>query len=235
MQTVIVTGAGGGMGQSCCQLLLEQGWHVLAIDRHTDRLAELGTQPNLTTRAIELTSPEFITEIEHQLTVLPPLAGLVNMAGISAGAVLAEQHDIDWQMSFAVNVDTPMRLSQLAARHMKTGGSIVNIGSPVGIVGARKPAYASSKAALHGLTMSCARNLGPKGIRVNLLLPGPTITRMTADWSAERRAAIAAGTFLNRLCQPAEIAQAIAFLLSPNASYFTGSVIDMTAGSLWGH
>lgn len=235
MQTVIVTGAGGGMGQSCCKLLLNQGWHVLAIDRHSDRLAELGEHPSLTTLVTELTAPELIPAVEQLLQQLPPLAGLVNMAGISAGAILSEQQQSDWQRSFAVNVDVPMRLSQMAAKFMVRGGSIVNIGSPVGIVGARKPAYAASKAALHGLTMSCARNLGPQGIRVNLLLPGPTITRMTADWSDQRCAAIAEGTFLNRLCQPIEIAQAIAFLLSPNASYFTGSVMDMTAGSLWGH
>ena len=114
-------------------------------------------------------------------------------------------------------------------------GSILNVGSPVGIVGARKPQYAASKAALHGLTMSAARALGSDGIRVNLLLPGPTITGMTADWSEEQRERVAQGTFLKRMCQPEEIGEMVAFLVSDNSRYLTASVIDMTAGSMMGH
>jgi NAD(P)-dependent dehydrogenase (short-subunit alcohol dehydrogenase family) len=145
--------------------------------------------------------------------------------------------DADWLESFAINVSPAMVLARALAPMMAAsgGGSIVNVGSPAAIVGARKPSYAASKAALSGLTLSLARNLGPKGIRVNLFLPGPMITPMTEDWPEEKRAAIAASSFLGRLCQPEESAAVIAFLLSPAASYITGAVIDGTAGSMFGH
>lgn len=235
MNTVIVTGAGGGMGKACVNLLATQGWHVLAIDRNEERLTSFSDHLSVSRLTIDLGDHALLNSIQRILNDLPPLRGLVNMAGISVGAPIDTLADNDWKAAFATNVDAPMHLTKLAAQRMHHGGSIVNIGSPVGIVGANKPSYAASKAALHGLTMSCARNLGSKGIRVNLLLPGPTITRMTDDWTQARRDSIANGTFLKRLCTPTEVASAVSFLLSDQSSYFTGSVLDMTAGSLWGH
>ncbi len=83
--------------------------------------------------------------------------------------------------------------------------------------------------------MSCARNLGEFNIRVNLLLPGTTITEMTKDWGQERQLAIAKESLLGRLCTPQEIAESIAFLLSDHSRYMSGSILDMTCGSMWGH
>lgn len=235
MKTVIITGAGGGMGQACTLFLAEVGWQVLAIDRNADRLVAFNNNPQIKVLVSDITDHLLITHISTLLTEMAPLRGLVNMAGISIGSPIKQLEEDIWNLAFATNVDAPMRLIKLAAELMDSGGSIVNIGSPVGIVGANKPSYAASKAALHGLTMSCARNLGPANIRVNLLLPGPTITCMTNDWPESRRTTIAQGTFLKRLCTAQEVAQAVGFLLSDQASYFTGSVLDMTAGSLWGH
>ncbi len=79
-----------------------------------------------------------------------------------------------------------------------------------------------------------ARNLGTDNIRVNMLLPGSAITEMTKDWSAERCQQIAEGSFFKLGCAPIEIAEVIAFLLSPANRYMTGSIVDMTAGSMWG-
>lgn len=235
MKTVIITGAGGGMGQACALFLAQAGWQVLAIDRNADRLAVLKSELPIKVLVLDITDPHLETQITAQLNDMPPLSGLVNMAGVSVGSPIQELNEDMWNLAFAINVDAPMRLIKLASGIMESGGSIVNIGSPVGIVGANKPSYAASKAALHGLTMSCARNLGPANIRVNLLLPGPTITCMTNDWPENRRTNIAQGTFLKRLCTSQEVAKAVGFLLSDHASYFTGSVLDMTAGSLWGH
>ena len=157
--------------------------------------------------------------------------------GVSRGGGLNELKDDDWHHAFEVNVTPAMRLTRALAPLLQARGqgSIVNVGSPVGVVGARKPQYAASKAALHGLTMSCARALGKDGVRVNLLLPGPTITRMTEDWSAAQREAVAQGSALKRLCKVEEVAATIAFLLGPDSSYLTASVLDMTAGSMMGH
>lgn len=237
MRTVLLTGAAGGMGRATTHVLLERGWRVLALDHHAERLhrltAGLAGQPVVPVLA-DLTSPELIARVSPHLD--GTLTGLVNLAGISEGARIERLTDAAWRRSFAVNVDAPMRLARACAPHLAlTRGSIVNVGSPVGTIGTKKPSYAASKAALHGLTMSLARNLGPQGVRANLLLPGTAITHMTDDWSAERRADIAKGLFLGRLAEPVEIGRVIAFLLSDDASYMSGSVVDMTCGGMVGH
>lgn len=237
--TAVVTGAGGGMGTATMRVLANHGWHVLGIDRNEQSLhrlrSELGSK--CTTLISTVEHPQLIERVMAALEPLPPVQALVNMAGISRGGAFNTMSDEDWTHSFAVNVTPAMRLMQALGPLMQaqTIGSIVNVGSPVGIVGARKPQYAASKAALHGLTMSAARALGPTGIRVNLLLPGPTITGMTADWSDTQRERVAEGTFLKRLCEPEEIGEMVAFLVGKHSRYLTASVIDMTAGSMMGH
>lgn len=236
IKTVIVTGAAGGMGRETCRYLASQGWMVLAIDHNQSRLAEL-CQEQIKPLLADLTDITLVSQVQHQLQNMPPVQGLVNLAGASIGNTIDLLEEEDWQQSFAVNVTPAMRLIKAVTPifRQQQSGSIVNVGSPVGLIGARKPSYAASKSALLGLTMSCARNLGTDNIRVNLLLPGPTITEMTKDWSAERCQQIAQGSFFKRLCTPIEIAEVIAFLLSPASRYMTGSVVDMTAGSMWGH
>lgn len=234
--SVIVTGAAGGMGRECCRYLSSLGWHVLAIDRNTERLSALASA-EISILNIDIADPKLVQQVEAKLAELPPVWGLVNLAGISQGDRLDKLTDEDWQRSFDVNVTPAFRLTQALAPLMQKngGGSIVNVSSPVGYIGANKPSYAASKAAMHGLTMSCARNLGEQQIRVNLLLPGTTITEMTKDWSLQRQQSIAQETLLKRLCTPQEIAEGIAFLLSEHSRYMSGSVLDMTCGSMWGH
>lgn len=237
-RTVVITGAAGGMGRAACRHLASTGWQVLAIDHNAERLTALAAgQPGIQPVHADLTDPDLCSRVMTQLQSLPPVEGLVNLAGTSQGDVIDSLTDADWELSIAVNVTPAMRLIRALTPHFRRQkhGSIVNVGSPVGLIGARKPSYAASKAALNGLTMSCARNLGGDNIRVNLLLPGPTITEMTGDWSPARRAAIADGSFLKRLCTAEEVAEVIAFLLGPGSRYMTGSVVDMTAGSMWGH
>lgn len=237
---VLVTGADGGIGSATCRVLLERGWRVAGVERSTGDSAltrDNKSHPHYRTIQMDLRSPTMVEEIQEALAGVKVLHGLVNVAGISLGNSIEALTDKDWEESFAVNVSAPMKLSRgLAPMLAESGaGSIVNIGSPVGITGARKPSYAASKSALQGLTMSLARNLGPKNVRVNLVLPGTTITPMTEDWPQEKREAIAEENFLGRLFEPEETARVIAFLLSGDSSCITGSVLDLTAGALWGH
>lgn len=237
-QTIIVTGAAGGMGRECCRYFCELGWHVLAIDHNKQRLESLSVFTDIETLCIELDSVRLVAAVDKLLDDMPPLWGLVNLAGISRGDSIENLSEEDWQMSFDVNVTPAFRLIKGLYERMhrdSQGGSIINVSSPVAYIGARKPSYSASKAAMHGLTTSCARNLGKYNIRVNLLLPGTTITEMTSDWSEERQQAIAAETLLQRLCTPQEIAESIGFLLSEHSRYMTGSILDMTCGGMWGH
>ncbi|GAF63075.1 3-oxoacyl-[acyl-carrier protein] reductase [Psychrobacter sp. JCM 18903] len=214
------------------------GWHVLAIDHNKQRLESLSVFTDIETLCIELDSVRLVAAVDKLLDDMPPLWGLVNLAGISRGDSIENLSEEDWQMSFDVNVTPAFRLIKGLYERMhrdSQGGSIINVSSPVAYIGARKPSYSASKAAIHGLTTSCARNLGKYNIRVNLLLPGTTITEMTSDWSEERQQAIAAETLLQRLCTPQEIAESIGFLLSEHSRYMTGSILDMTCGGMWGH
>jgi NAD(P)-dependent dehydrogenase (short-subunit alcohol dehydrogenase family) len=237
--TAVITGGGGGMGVATARVLASKGWHVVCVDRNEQSLHRLKTElgQKCTVLPLEVQNPELIDRVLEVLAHLPPVRALVNMAGVSQGGTLNTLTEQEWALAFAVNVTPALRLIQALGplmQQQKTG-SIINVGSPVGIVGARKPQYAASKAALHGLTMSAARALGPDGVRVNLLLPGPTITGMTADWSNEQRDSVAQGTFLKRMCQPEEIGKMVAFLVGEDSAYLTASVIDMTAGSMMGH
>lgn len=237
-KTVVITGAAGGMGKAVCEHLLEREWSVIGIDHNQNRMQALtNDHANFHSVVMDLTDPCLVEKVLDLARNLPSLKGLVNLAAISYGDCIDQLDDEAWERSFAVNVTPAMRLIRALVPLLRNnrGGSIVNVSSPVALVGARKASYAASKSALHGLTLSCARSLGETNIRVNLLLPGPTMTYMTSDWSQERQESIAQGSFLKRLCQPHEIARVIAFLLSEDSSYLTGSTVDMTAGSMLGH
>ena len=134
-----------------------------------------------------------------------------------------------------VNVTSAMLICQLADELMVDNGRIILVSSPVAITGARKPSYAASKAALHGLTMSVSRSFGKRGICVNTVLPGPMITGMTNDWPVQRRASIASETRLNRLAKPEDVAYVITQMLDGKWSYMSSSIVDLTCGSLYGH
>lgn len=238
-QVVMITGCAGGMGQAIVTRFVSGGWLVIGVDHNRDRLSGVSEryagQGHLF-EAVELASGDLGQQVAVLIERIGRLDALVNLAGISCGDALEELCIEDWDLSMAVNAKAPLVITKAAAQYLiASRGSIVNVGSPVGIVGARKPSYAASKAALHGLTMSFARNLGRKGVRANLLLPGTCITFLTCDWSDEKRKQIAEDNFLGRLCTPEEIASVVWFLTGKDASFVTGSVIDMTAGGLWGH
>ncbi len=237
MKTVVVTGASGGMGSALCAMLVERGYRVIGLDRNPPRLAELGDSLGSTFVGLlgDIAESELQTRLAVQLQSEEQVVGLVNMAGISKGNDVEQITDEDWAYSLDVNLSAPMKLTRLMVPFLKKGGSIVNVSSPVGFIGARKVSYAASKAGLLGLTMTTARNLGKYNVRCNLLIPGTCITYMTQDWSLEKQTSIAQESFLGRLCTPEEVAKGVCFLLSDESSYMTGAVLDLTAGSMVGH
>ena len=163
------------------------------------------------------------------------LDGALACAGIIALREATETTDQVWQDIIGTNLTGCFNLARAAARHMQGmgKGSIVMISSQIGLVGhPRAAAYAASKSGINGLVRSMALELGPRGVRINAVGPGPVSTEMTAESRAhpERRKHLLDGIPLGRFGEAAEIAQANLFLLSDAASFITGQVICVDGG-----
>lgn len=213
---VVLTGAAGGMGQTIAQRCLVDGYRVVAVDRHEERLRALFKQQapssELRTLCFDISQPDVGERVLDALgTDAAHLHGLVNLCGVSLGDSSEKLLGEDWEKPFDINVTAPMRLVRALGPWLRKrrAGSIVNVSSPVALLGAHKVSYSASKAALLGFNVALARELGPNGIRVNALLPGATTTFMTQDWDEAKRQSIARDSSLGRLCEPREIAGAV--------------------------
>ncbi|MBX7097845.1 MAG: 3-oxoacyl-[acyl-carrier-protein] reductase [Myxococcaceae bacterium] len=158
---------------------------------------------------------------------------LVNNAGVAIDGLIMRFKDEDWQKTIDTNLKSAFALIRAASRPMmkQRGGAIVNLTSVVGEMGnTGQVAYAASKAGLIGLTKSMARELASRAIRVNAVSPGFVDTDMTSKINPEMREKLLAVVPLNRLGLASEIAHAVAFLASEQASYITGEVLKVNGG-----
>jgi 3alpha(or 20beta)-hydroxysteroid dehydrogenase len=226
-RTVVITGAGGGQGAAEAVLLAESGASVIATDVTGSAPAEFdGTSVEY--RRLDVTDEDAWAELAAGLVL--PVAGLVNNAGITHRARLADTARADWDRVLAVNVTGAMLGIRTLAPLMTAGSSIVNVGSVAGLSGHYTAAYTASKWALRGLTHVAANEYGPRGIRVNIVHPGFIETPMTANAPAAMREAQLALTPLERLGEPEEVAHIVAFLLSDASAYITGAEIPVDGG-----
>jgi NAD(P)-dependent dehydrogenase (short-subunit alcohol dehydrogenase family) len=244
-RTAVVTGAGGpaGIGRVTAQVLAENGWAVALVDINADGLAAVENELRAAGHADLLAVP---TDIASESSVneafaridadLPPTVGLVNLAGIACPTPLHECDLKEFERVMAVNVTGSfLMLKAAAARMIPQGvGRIVNTSSITAFDGGgtfSKGVYATAKAAVIGMCRGGARELGPHGITVNVLAPGPIDTEiMGGRLTDERKASMSAGIPLGRVGQPAEIAATIAFLLSDGAGYISGATIQVDGG-----
>jgi NAD(P)-dependent dehydrogenase (short-subunit alcohol dehydrogenase family) len=244
-RTAVVTGAGGpaGIGRVTARLLAENGWHVALIDINADGLAAVEAElreaghSGLLAVPTNIASESSVAEaLERIDSELPPVAGLVNLAGIASQATLHECELEQFERVMAVNVTgSYLMLKAAAARMIPQGvGRIVNTSSITALDGGgtfSKGVYATAKAAVIGMCHGGARELGPYGITVNVLVPGPIDTEiMGGRLTDERKASMSAGIPLGRVGQPAEIAAAVAFLLSDGAAYINGATLQVDGG-----
>lgn len=164
---------------------------------------------------------------------LGPIDVLVNNAGVLRHTPFLEITPEEWRLIFETNVEGAFHCIQVCLPAMleRGDGCIVNIASELALVG--EPLlvhYSASKAALLGLTKALAREVGPLGVRVNAVAPGPTDTRILTD--EERSEAYAASLPLRRIGRPEEIAATVAFLCSEDASFYAGQVLSPNGGAV---
>ncbi len=158
---------------------------------------------------------------------------LVNNAGITRDGLIARMSDDDWRAVLETNLSGTFHTCRAAARGMmrRRRGAIVNVTSVVGLHGnPGQTNYAASKAGIIGLTKSLARELGSRGVRANAVAPGYVATALTEVLGEEIRSGILSATPLGRLGEPADIAGAVRFLCSDEASFITGEVVLVDGG-----
>ena len=230
-RTVVVTGAGGGQGAAEALLLASAGATVIATDV-TDAAPAVFAGSGIRYRRLDVTDDEAWASLAEELSGGDqPLKGLVNNAGITHRSRLGETAREDWDRVLAVNLTGPMLGIQSLAPLMAEGSSIVNVGSSAALNGHYPVAYTTSKWGLRGLTHVAVTELGPRGIRVNIVHPGFIETPMTAGAPAAMRETQLALTPLERLGQSGEVAEVVAFLVSDAAAYISGAEIPVDGGS----
>lgn len=227
----LVTGGNRGIGLATALRLREDGFTVVVGSRS-------GEAPEgLEAVRMDVSQPESIEaaylEIEERFG---PVAVLVANAGITRDTLLMRMSDDDIDVVLQTNLAGSIRLARRAMKGMirAKSGKVIFVGSVVWALGsAGQVNYAAAKAGLVGAARSLAREVGSRGICVNVIAPGFVETDMTAELDEAQRSAILGGIPLGRYAQPAEIADVVSFLAS--ASYITGAVIPVDGGLGMGH
>jgi NAD(P)-dependent dehydrogenase (short-subunit alcohol dehydrogenase family) len=233
----LVTGAASGIGRATAILLAGRGAAVACLDVNADGLAE--TAAAIGERALPI--PCDVTDlaaveiaVSQAAADLGGLDAVANVAGVGdfTGDV-AEIAPEEWARVLAINLTGPFHVSRAAIPHLRAaGGAIVNVSSQFGLVGClASPAYCASKAGLIGLTRAMAIDHTEEGIRVNCVCPGPVDTPMlawtdaTPELTARERGRTQGRNLSGRSGRPEEIAATIAFLLSDDVGFMSGSVV----------
>lgn len=232
----LVTGASRGIGRAIAEKLIANDAIVIGTATTESGAAAISQYLGEHGKgfALNVTDEQSIESVINAVkTQFGDIDILVNNAGITRDNLLMRMKDDEWQDILDTNLTSVFRLSKALMRTMmkKRYGRIVTIGSVVGTMGnAGQANYAAAKAGLIGFSKSLAREVASRGITVNVVAPGFIETDMTQALSEEQRTNILAQVPANRLGDPKEIANAVAFLVSDEASYITGETLHVNGG-----
>ena len=242
VRSALVTGAGSGIGQATATILLERGHRVLATDLREDTLEPL-RRSGARIVAADLSTPDGRARVLDALDPAEPLDSLVNAAGVIVLAPIEAVTVDDFRRVFATNAESTFFLCQAMGTHMRDGGAILNFSSPSAkfVATTEGAVYAATKAAISQITRSFAMAYATRPIRVNALSPGITDTPMQAKVIEEVAASrglpadeLAKARLrtvpMGRTASPAEMAAVVCWLLSDEAAYVTGQVINVDGG-----
>src|SRR5215470_5384495 len=238
-RVALVTGASRGIGEAIARRLAAEGARVVAAARTPDALGKVvaeiaatgGTASVLT---LDLSDPVSIEKgVKETLAKEGQIDILVNNAGVTDDNLVLRMSKESWDRVLTTNLTSVFLLTQAVVKSMvrKRYGRIVNVTSVVGLMGnAGQANYAASKAGLVGLTKSIARELASRNITCNAVAPGFVSTAMTEKMTAEAQQALSTQIPLARLGTPEDVAAAVAYLASEEASYVTGHVLNVSGG-----
>jgi 3-oxoacyl-[acyl-carrier protein] reductase len=235
-KVALITGASGGIGAAIARTLHGQGAAVALSGTKADTLAALAAE--LGERAFPCPADLRDPAAPDALVVAAeaaagPLDILVNNAGFTRDMLALRMKDEDWQAVLDVDLTAPFRLARAALRGMlrRRAGRIIGIASIVGTTGNPGQAnYAAAKAGLVGMTKALAQEVGSRGITANIVAPGFIQTAMTEALSDEQKKRLTDAIPLGRMGQPADVAAAVAYLASAEASWVTGATLHVNGG-----
>jgi len=232
-KTALVTGASRGIGEAIARRLAETGAHVLCAARSAERVNQLAAEiGNATGVELDITAPD-VRERIGALLKERPIDILVNNAGVTDDDLFIRMKPEAWTKVLSTNLDSAFHITQEIVKKMLRArwGRVINISSVVGLMGnPGQVNYASSKAALIGFTKSLALEIGSRNITVNAVAPGYISTTMTDALGDEARQKLTERIAVRRLGTPDDIAHAVVFLASEEASYITGTVLNVSGG-----
>jgi len=236
-EIALVTGASRGIGAAIAAELAAQGATVVGTatsesgaNAISERLAAKGG----TGRVLDVNAPGAIEALVDAIgKEFGGLSILVNNAGITRDNLLLRMKDEDWQAILDTNLTSVFRSCKAAMRGMMKArkGRIVNIASVIGVTGnAGQANYAAAKAGIIAFSKSLAKEIGSRGVTVNVVAPGFIDTDMTRELPEDAKNAMLGQIALGRFGEPADIARAVAFLAGPNAAYITGETLHVNGG-----
>ncbi len=238
-KVALVTGASQGIGESIALELAKEDLTIALVDIQKDKLDGVAEKVCQAGGAAFVQTAD-VSRLDQATAAVDAVIGayqrldyLVNNAGITRDNLLMRMREDEWDAVIAVNLKGVFNFTKASIRAMISGrfGRIVNISSVVGVMGnAGQANYSASKAGVIGLTKSLAREVAGRGITVNCVAPGYITTAMTESLPEAVKKAFLDVIPMKRMGTPEDVAQAVKFLLSDQASYITGQVIHVNGG-----